>query len=213
MSTTKEKPHATRDRLGLKKELPRRQRSLLTLLSFALPLALWSLVSYVPSVWHPLMRVTSAGDVEDFSTGVEVPRADFERENREALAQKLEPAQGFRVNPPVPASRRTRSHTHLSPPSRRRRACPTNLGSTKASATASARFSGASHSLRCSACRWAFSVARTGFFARLQEPFIEFFPLPAGPRVRRAVRGGAGHLRRSENRDHFHRHVFSNRCS
>ena len=40
MSTSKEKS-AVRDWLGLKKELPRRRRYLLTLLSFVLPLTLW----------------------------------------------------------------------------------------------------------------------------------------------------------------------------
>ena len=98
MAKGKRAPH--RDWLGLKKDLPPRWRLLLACLSFVLPLALWSLVSYLPFVWHPLVRVTSAGDVEYFSTDMEVPRADFTRENRNALAQKMEPARGYRVNPP-----------------------------------------------------------------------------------------------------------------
>ena len=32
-------------------------------MTFALPLLLWSLVSYVPFVWHPLVHVHDPGDV------------------------------------------------------------------------------------------------------------------------------------------------------
>ena len=88
------------DWLGLKQELPPRRRWLLAVLSFVLPLVVWSLVSYVPFVWHPLVRITSPGDIEYFSTGMDVPRADFSRENEKARTQKIDPAQGYRVNPP-----------------------------------------------------------------------------------------------------------------
>ena len=41
------------------KEVSPRVRTGFTLLSFLLPLALWSLVSYVPFIWHPLIRIGS----------------------------------------------------------------------------------------------------------------------------------------------------------
>ena len=180
-TTTGRTPAAPRDWLGLKKELPRRRRYGLTLLSFLLPAALWSLVSYVPFLWHPLVRVTSPGDVEAFSTGVEVPRADFARENRDAIAQKLEPAQGYRVNPPYLPAPHAVAHAFVTafqtPP--RLPGEPwlhQSLG----------------RSIRT--IFWGFALSSLlgvplgvlggayRFFARLQEPFIEFFrylPAPA----------------------------------
>ena len=58
---------AHRDWLGLKMELPRKRRLLLTLLSFIAPVVLWSAVSYVPWLWHPLVRITAQGDVDYFA--------------------------------------------------------------------------------------------------------------------------------------------------
>jgi len=69
-----------RDWLGLKNELPRGRQLTLIFLSFLAPLGLWSAVSYIPWLWHPLVRVTTPGDVEYFVEDMEVPRADFERE-------------------------------------------------------------------------------------------------------------------------------------
>ena len=172
---------ASRDWLGLKKELSARRRYLLLLLSFVLPLAAWSCVSYLPFVWHPLVRVTSAGDVEYFSTGMEVPRADFERENQRARAAKLEPARGYTVNPPYLPAPHAVAHAFYTafrtPP----------------------RLPGEPwlyQSLGHSICTifWGFLLSSIlgvplgilagayRFWARLQEPFIEFFrylPAPA----------------------------------
>ncbi len=181
MSVSGNKPAATRDWLGLKKELPRRRRYLLTLSSFLLPLALWSLVSYVPWLWHPLVRVTSPGEVEAFSTGVEVPRADFERENRDALAQHFEPAQGFRVNPP-----------YLPPPHAVGRAFFSAFRTPPRLPDEPWLYQSLGHSIRT--IFWGFLLSSLigvplgvlggayRFFARLQEPFLEFFrylPAPA----------------------------------
>ena len=181
MSTADKKPASTRDWLGLKKELPHRRRYLLTLCSFVLPLALWSLVSYVPFVWHPLVRVTSPGEVEAFSTGVEVPRADFERENRDALTAKLEPAQGYRVNPP-----------YLPPPHAVAHAFVTAFQTPPRLPDEPWLYQSLGHSIRT--IFWGFALSSLigvplgilggayRFFARLQEPFIEFFrylPAPA----------------------------------
>ncbi len=79
---------------------PQAQRSL-TLLSFALPLVVWALVSYVPWLWHPLIRVTSPGDVSWFKADLLVERAVFAEENAK-LAQATPPgrvAEGVRANP------------------------------------------------------------------------------------------------------------------
>ena len=58
---------ATRDRLGLKRELPPRTRLALLVLSFAAPLLLWAAFSYIPWLWHPLVRISDPGEVEYFN--------------------------------------------------------------------------------------------------------------------------------------------------
>ena len=80
-------------------ELPPRRRLLLTVLSFVLPILAWALVSYVPWLWHPLVRISAPGEVDYFMEDMEVPYADFARENEKMRAQSLTPAQGTRVNP------------------------------------------------------------------------------------------------------------------
>jgi NitT/TauT family transport system permease protein len=88
-----------RDFLGLKEELPARRRFLLLLASFLLPLGIWSAVSYVPWLWHPLVHVTDPGEIEYFSEGMDIPVADFAEENAKAEKENQTPAQGYRVNP------------------------------------------------------------------------------------------------------------------
>jgi NitT/TauT family transport system permease protein len=77
---------------------PRRSRQLWAL-SFILPLALWAVVSYVPFVWHPMLRVTDAGDIDWVTVGELAPRADVERENQAVRARGGHPATGVPANP------------------------------------------------------------------------------------------------------------------
>ncbi len=91
---------ANHDWLGLKQELPQRRRLLLTAASFLVPLTVWCVVSYVPWVWHPLMHITDAGSVDYFSSGLDVPRETFFKEVAKAKAAGLDVPQGIRVNPP-----------------------------------------------------------------------------------------------------------------
>jgi len=58
----------------------RRPSTLLTIGSFLVPLALWCLVSYVPFVWHPKVRIEASGGVDYFQAGMLVDRDDFQRE-------------------------------------------------------------------------------------------------------------------------------------
>ena len=58
---------------------PSRERSLVAG-SFLLPLLLWSLVSYVPFVWHPNVEITEPGGVSWFRPGMEVTREQFTTE-------------------------------------------------------------------------------------------------------------------------------------
>ncbi|MES2697258.1 MAG: ABC transporter permease [Verrucomicrobiota bacterium] len=68
------------------KPLPLRAQRVLTLCSFLLPLAVWALVSYVPFLWHPLMRIADPGDVAWFKADLLVERAVFADENQKLLA-------------------------------------------------------------------------------------------------------------------------------
>lgn len=90
---------AHRDWLGLKQELPRHRQLLLTVFSFLLPLLIWSAISYIPWLWHPLIRVTVPGGVDYFSEGMQLPIADFNFQVEEMKKQGLALPQGYRVNP------------------------------------------------------------------------------------------------------------------
>src|SRR3954447_24223773 len=93
-------PSRNGDWLGLKQELPQRRRLLLTVLSFIVPLALWSVISYVPWIWHPLVKVTDPGDVDYFVEDMNIPREDYARELAKVQASGGTVPQGHRINPP-----------------------------------------------------------------------------------------------------------------
>jgi NitT/TauT family transport system permease protein len=95
MSTTSSTGPWLRPLAALSPERSRR----LWILSFLLPLAAWAVVSYVPFVWHPMVRVTDAGDVDWLTPGELAPRADVEKENAAVLARGGKPATGTRANP------------------------------------------------------------------------------------------------------------------
>jgi NitT/TauT family transport system permease protein len=172
---------AHRDWLGLKEELPHNQRLLLTILSFVVPIALWCAVSYTPWLWHPLVRITDPGEVEYFVEDMEIPRADFARELAAMKAQNLAPPQGYRVNP-----------VYLPPPH-------AVIGAFYTAFTTPPRLpnepwlhQSLGHSIRTIFFGFLFSsllgvplgvlCGSYRFFARLTEPFVEFFrylPAPA----------------------------------
>ncbi|MEO7412717.1 MAG: ABC transporter permease subunit [Opitutaceae bacterium] len=81
------------------RELPPRTRAVLTLLSFLLPIVLWALVSYVPWLWHPAIKVASPGDVSWFKAELLVERAVFAEENAKIAATGGRIAEGVRANP------------------------------------------------------------------------------------------------------------------
>lgn len=65
---------------AVRKELRPRPRMVLGVMSFILPLLIWSLVSYVPWIWHPQMKITDPGAVSYFQVGTLVDREVFDRE-------------------------------------------------------------------------------------------------------------------------------------
>ena len=52
----------------VRQPLSRQRRLILTALSFLLPLALWCLVSYVPFIWHPDMKLEISANRPDVTT-------------------------------------------------------------------------------------------------------------------------------------------------
>lgn len=91
--------------LALNRGLPARSRAVLAVLAFALPLLLWSVVSYVPFVWHPLVEVTDAGDPSVpgkyayLAAEQLVEREVFERRNQELALAGAKLATGHPANP------------------------------------------------------------------------------------------------------------------
>jgi NitT/TauT family transport system permease protein len=80
-------------------DLSGRRRLVLTLLAFLLPLGIWCAFSYIPLLWHPMMKITEPGDVSYFVADQLVERETFERENNLLSLSGGTPAQGVRANP------------------------------------------------------------------------------------------------------------------
>jgi NitT/TauT family transport system permease protein len=76
-----------------------RRRLWLWVLSFTLPVLVWSAVSYVPFLWHPVMRVTDPGEVSWFTTGMMIDRHEFASEAAKVVATGGRAPQGERANP------------------------------------------------------------------------------------------------------------------
>ncbi len=75
-----------------------RKRSL-TVLSFLIPLLIWSLVSYVPFLWHPNMEVVDPGGVSYFKPGMQIKRDKFENERLKTVEAGTAEPTGIRANP------------------------------------------------------------------------------------------------------------------
>jgi len=84
---------------SVRRELTPRSRFTLALASFLIPLAIWSLVSYVPFIWHPNMQITDPGGVSYFSDGMQIELDLFERESAKAVAAGKPAPTGVPANP------------------------------------------------------------------------------------------------------------------
>ena len=98
MTGGKQRRPGARPWLRILGTLSPRRRLGLTLLSFLTPLALWSAISYLPFVWHPMVRVGDAGDASWFSNGELVEGDAFAEENARIRAAGGHPATGGRAN-------------------------------------------------------------------------------------------------------------------
>jgi NitT/TauT family transport system permease protein len=172
---------ANRDWLGLKNELPPRRRMVLGILAFVMPLAVWCAVSYIPWLWHPLVRITDPGEVEYFVEAMEVPKADFERELEKMRAGGGALPEGYRVNP-----------VYLPAPHKVARAFYTAFTTEPRLPNEPWLHQSLATSIRT--IFWGFVLSSVigvplgilcgtyRFFSRLHEPFVEFFrylPAPA----------------------------------
>ncbi len=169
---------------------PRRSRGL-AVLSFVLPLAIWSVVSYVPFVWHPVVRVSEPGSVSYFQRGMLVEREVFAAENRMAQQEGRAPADGTRANP-----------IHLPAPHEVARALVTAFRTPPRLPSEPWLHESLWHSLQV--IFWGFFLSSLvgvplgvlcgtfPFFSKLSEPFLEFFrylPAPAFGALAVAVLG------------------------
>jgi NitT/TauT family transport system permease protein len=166
---------------AVRKELPARRGLLLTVLAFAIPLLAWPAVSYVPFIWHPLVRIEQPGGVDYFAPDMLVERATFAAENAKMRAAGQRQASGVRANPvflPAPHAVARALYTAFRTPPR----LPTEPWL---------------HQSLWSSIQlifWGFLLSSIigvplgivcgtfGVFSKLTEPFIEFFrylPAPA----------------------------------
>src|SRR5262245_21124647 len=84
---------------AVRRPLTPRQDRLLVVLSFVLPLLSWSVLSYVPFLWHPFVEIESPGSVGYFTTGMRIEKETFAAENAKAAAAGAALATGSPKNP------------------------------------------------------------------------------------------------------------------
>ena len=85
--------------LGIRTEPSRRRAALLKVFAFLIPLAIWCIISYVPFIWHPLVRVTDKGGSDFLEAEMLIERGEFDKENARLTEEKLAPAAGSPANP------------------------------------------------------------------------------------------------------------------
>jgi NitT/TauT family transport system permease protein len=178
-------------RLQVLRPVSQRARLVLGALSFVLPVLAWCAVSYVPFVWHPLVLITAPGSNDYLQPGMRMNRKQFNDEVAEALSTGKEPPEGVPANPiylPAPHEVAVALYTSFrSPP-----------------ATQDGRWLHQSLWQSVQVIFWGFMISSVigvplgilcgtfAAFARLSEPFIEFFrylPAPAFGALAVAVLG------------------------
>jgi NitT/TauT family transport system permease protein len=85
--------------LQVHRPLSARARVVFGILSLVLPLLLWSLVSYVPAIWHPQIMITNPGSVSYLEVGAHMARDAFDGEVADAMREGRAPPRGVRANP------------------------------------------------------------------------------------------------------------------
>ncbi|WP_408620267.1 ABC transporter permease [Celerinatantimonas sp. YJH-8] len=161
--------------------MPHRVRLLVSLLSFALPIGIWCLVSYVPFIWHPEVKISSPGSVSYFRPNMLVDKKVFQLESLKAKKAGKALPEGRPANP-----------VYLPAPHQVARAFYTAF--TTEPVRRSEKWLHESLWSSLQVIFWGFVLSSVigiplgilagtyDFFSRLFEPFIEFFrylPAPA----------------------------------
>lgn len=163
------------------RKLEHKPRVVISILSFVVPLLLWSLVSYVPFIWHPMVEITDPGSVSYFSKDMMVDDDLFEKELENARAEGKAIPQGIPANPiylPAPHEVATALYTAFTTEPKRRNELWLHESLWQS----------------IQVIFWGFFISSLigvplgilagtyDFFSKLFEPFIEFFrylPAPA----------------------------------
>lgn len=165
----------------VRKNLATRPRTMLSIVSFALPILIWCMVSYLPFLWHPMVEIEDKGGVSYFKTNMLVEKSVFEKETSKALDKGLSAPTGNPANPiylPAPHEVVVAFYTAFTTEPQRR----------------SEKWLHESLWSSIQVIFWGFLISSLvgvplgilagtyDFFSRLFEPFIEFFrylPAPA----------------------------------
>jgi NitT/TauT family transport system permease protein len=168
-----------------------RSRSLFGVCSFVIPLILWSIVSYVPFVWHPQILVSKPGDVSYFKPGMRVPKDQYAIEVANVQKAGGVLPEGSPANP-----------VYLPAPDQVVKAFYTSFTTPPEQHDAPWLHQSLWHSIQV--IFWGFLISSIvgvplgilcgtyGAIARLNEPFVEFFrylPAPAFGALAVAVLG------------------------
>jgi len=81
------------------KSLPHNQKKILFTLSFVIPILVWSAISYIPFLWHPMIKITNVGDVSFFKTDMLLDKDAFVAQNELMEKRGLKKAEGYSANP------------------------------------------------------------------------------------------------------------------
>ena len=167
--------------IGVAQPLGTRARILLAAASFLLPLLIWSAVSYLPFLWHPLVEISDPGSVDYLEKGMRLDRGTFSTEVANAKQAGTAPPQGTPANP-----------VYLPAPDQVARALWNGLVHPPQQSDGIQMASSFWHSIQVIA--WGFLVSSalgvplgilcgaSPVIARLFEPFVEFvryMPAPA----------------------------------
>ncbi len=165
---------------SIQKELPSKKKAVLVLLSFVLPLALWSAVSYLPFIWHPMMEIESAGDSLYLEEGQYVLKDVYEQENERLKESGGAVLTGRPVNP-----------VYLPPPHRVLTAVYTAFKTEPRRPDDPWLHESLAHSIRVVFYGFLLSsiigvplgimCGVFDFFSKLTEPFMEFFRYMPAP--------------------------------
>ena len=85
--------------LAIRADPPAKRSLVLKIFSFLIPLAIWCMISYVPFIWHPLVRITDQGGSDFLQPDMLIDRTEFDKENDRLREEKLTIAAGSPANP------------------------------------------------------------------------------------------------------------------